>query len=203
MYKKLLLVTGTTAFACAQTMAAPIMMFAKLDSTNSSATHKLLPATDAAKAPHPFYTKYCKGKAARSYKHAAGYALLQYYPKMNRVKFAIAYEGISGQAIMAHFHIGKANVMGPIVQTICGNPPPGNKKLGFSAGPAIAGKYCPKGDAGFITGSFALKANKKVKSADSLKKVRDALLGGMLYINFHTCLNQPGEIRGQIVSYHP
>lgn len=185
----------------ATVMAAPILFTAKLSTSEASETHKLLPADDATHAPHPFYQKYCEGKTAQPYANATGFAVLQYYPDTDRVKFSIAYQGISGQAIMAHFHIGKSGVMGPIVQTICGNPPPGNKTLGYSAGPAVAGKYCPRGDAGFITGSFKLKANSKVPSADTLDKVKQALMAGQLYINFHTCLNEPGEIRGQLTQW--
>jgi hypothetical protein len=203
--KKLPLIIAASAICAVSTMAAasPILMMAKLSTAQASVTHKLLPASDAMKAPHPFYKKYCKGKSAESYRNAMGLALLQYYPNKNLVKFAISYQGVSGQAIMAHFHIGQMGVMGPIVQTICGNPPPGNKALGFSAGPAISGKYCPKGNSGFITGSFKLKANKKVPAANTLMKVKDALMTGQIYINFHTCLNEPGEIRGQIRRWQP
>ena len=198
MLKKIMVTTFLAGFASVSTMAAPVLFMAKLTTDAAGDTHHLLPADDATHAPHPFYKKYCENKLAQPYQHAMGYAVMQYYPSTNKIKFSIAYQGVSGQAIMAHFHIGRTGVMGPIVQTICGNPPPGSKALGYSAGPAIAGRYCPRGRSGFITGSFKLKANKKVPSADTLEKVKQALLDGQLYINFHTCLNEPGEIRGQL-----
>ncbi len=198
MIKKIITSVSLISLTGISAMAAPILFHAKLDTSAASATHKLLLAEDAAQAPHPFYKNYCQGKKAHPYSDATGEAILIFYPKQNRLKYAIAYQGISGQAIMAHFHIGKEGVMGPIVQTICGNPPPGSKALGYSR-PAINGRNCPKGDAGFLTGSFKLKGNTKVSNANTTKKVHDALLNGQLYINFHTCLNEPGEIRGQIL----
>lgn len=122
--------------------------------------------------------------------------MLQYDPNTNRLNFAIAYQGLSAEAIMAHFHIGKVGVMGPIVQTICGHHPPDSASLGYSAALATSGQSCPKGNASFITGSFELQKNAKVESANSLEKIKQALLKGQLYINFHTCLNEPGELRG-------
>lgn len=203
MFKKLMATSCVLGVASVSTMAAPVLFMAKLTTDAASATHHLLAADNASHAPHPFYKKFCSNKMAEPYQHAMGYAIMQYYPNTNKVKFSIAYQGISGQAIMAHFHIGKAGVMGPIVQTICGNPPPGNKALGYSAGPAVAGRYCPRGRFGYITGSFKLKANKKVASANTVEKVKQALLDGQLYINFHTCLNEPGEIRGQLKPWNP
>lgn len=165
----------------------------------SQVTHKLFPVADAKKSPKPFYKRFCKTQRVQAYPFAQGRAVLRYIPKTRRVTFSLAYEGLSGTAIMAHIHIGAVGVGGPIVQTICGNPPPGNKTLGYSALPAVASKRCPRGNSGFLTGSFKLTANQKVSAADTFKKLQHALLSGNLYFNIHTCLNEAGEIRGQIV----
>jgi hypothetical protein len=161
--------------------------------------HHLIPASGAAKSPHPFYKNFCaKHQTAVDYSHASGHAVMQYTPTTGMVKFAIAYQGLSGPAIMAHFHIGGASVGGPIVQTICGNPPPGNKALGYSALPAAGGKYCPSGRSGFVTGSFKVTGNDKVTNASTSAKIEKALADSDIYINIHTCLNEPGELRGQL-----
>lgn len=162
-------------------------------------SHPLNPASDAAKAPHPFYKKFCAAhKTARNYSHASGKAVLQYTPKTGMIHFSLTYQGLSGPAIMAHFHIGETSVGGPIVQTICGNPPPGNKALGYSALPAAASKVCPRGNSGFLTGKFKVTGNSKVPNANTAAKIEKALADSDVYINIHTCLNEPGELRGQL-----
>ncbi|MDF1797481.1 MAG: CHRD domain-containing protein [Coxiellaceae bacterium] len=172
---------------------APILMTAKLSLTQVS--HKLFKPS-ATKVPHPFYKKKCDKSKPKSYSSASGQAVVWYNPKTNTMKYAITYRGLSGSPIMAHFHIGKVGVGGPIVQSICGMPPKGSKALGFSA-PAIDGHVCPKGTSGFFSGTYKMQGNVKDKLTAAQEK--QAFLDGKMYVNIHTCLNELGELRGQIV----
>lgn len=193
----LLLALPLTVFAAHKQPLQSYIFTAHLD--KDQVAHRLLPASRADSAPHPFYTRYCNRHSfAHRYPNASGSAILQYLPERNLIKFAVTYQGLSGPAIMAHIHVGNENVGGPIDQTICGNPPPGNDKLGYSALPAAGQRVCPRGRHGFITGQFRVVGNKNVPEAFTRKKVLRALMRSRLYFNFHTCLNQPGEIRGQI-----
>ena len=160
-------------------------------------THSLYPI-NATNAPHPFYKKQCaKKKTLNPYSHANGSAIVWFNPKTNVMKFAITYSGLSGSPIMAHFHLGKAGVSGPIIQTICGRPPKNNKALGYSS-KATSGHACPKGESGFLSGTYVLKGNPHIHLTAEQEK--QALLNSEIYINIHTCLNELGELRAQIVS---
>ncbi len=107
---------------------------------------------------------------------ARGAAVLLFDPATNTLNFTLAYAGLSGAAVAAHFHQGAVGVPGPVVQTICG-PQGQNPLLGA----------CPTPNSGFLTGTWTVPAS-----------LVQALLNGGLYINVHTQLNPPGEIRGQI-----
>lgn len=107
---------------------------------------------------------------------ARGAAVLLFDPATNTLNFSLAYAGLSGAAVAAHFHNGAVGQAGPVVQTICG-PPNQNPLLGA----------CPAPNSGFLTGTWNVPAN-----------LAQALLNGELYINVHTQLNPAGEIRGQV-----
>ncbi|OGT48757.1 MAG: hypothetical protein A3F17_03510 [Gammaproteobacteria bacterium RIFCSPHIGHO2_12_FULL_41_15] len=175
----------------------PMILKAQLD--RAQVTHPLDKASDASKAAHPFYKKFCKNKTAMPYKNAHGEAILFFNPTTNTVQYALAYQDLSGPPIMAHFHIGKIGQGGPIYQTICGHPPPGNQALGYSASKAASSMKCPLTRSGFMVGEFKIKANQHVSGVDTINKVRQALIDGKLYFNIHTCLNEAGEIRGQVI----
>lgn len=107
---------------------------------------------------------------------ARGAAVLLFDPTTNTLHFTLAYTGLSGAAVAAHFHNGAVGAAGPVVQTICG-PQSQNPLLGA----------CPAQNSGFLTGTWTVPAN-----------LVQALLTGGLYVNVHTQLNPAGEIRGQI-----
>ncbi|MCL6642288.1 MAG: CHRD domain-containing protein [Candidatus Bipolaricaulota bacterium] len=108
---------------------------------------------------------------------ARGVAVLLFDPATSTLNFSLAYVGLSGAAVAAHFHNGAVGAAGPVVQTICG-PPNQNPLLGA----------CPTTPSGFLTGTWSVPAG-----------LVPTLLAGGLYINVHTSLNPPGEIRGQVV----
>ncbi len=133
---------------------------------------------------------------------ATGVGTFKFDRTANKLQFKIEYSGLSGSPIMAHFHNGAPGVSGPILQTVCGNPPPASA-IGFSAD-ALLGPECPSGTSGVMEGTYALKDYKCPAKDSSCKSLtieqQVQLLGcGNLYVNFHTCLNQPGEISGQII----
>jgi hypothetical protein len=104
-----------------------------------------------------------------------GSGTLLFDPSTNKLSFALAYTGLTGPALAAHFHNGAAGVAGPIVQGICGSPD------------ALLGA-CPSGTSAFITGTWTVPASQV-----------QALLTGQIYVNFHTATNPAGELRGQIL----
>lgn len=198
MKKSLIIIPAlclSSSLALAAGMDKPILMTSTLNL--NQVTHKLFPISDK-KAPMPFY-KHCNKKPPQEYTKAKGQAVIWYNPKTHVVKYAITYAGLSGSPIMAHFHLGEMGKGGPIVQTICGRPPKGNKMLGYSGAPALNGHVCPMGRSGFFSGKYVLKGNPHDHL--TVKQEEKALLAGKIYINIHTCLNQAGELRGQIVKY--
>ena len=152
------------------------------------------------KVPHTFYKDYCKNKIPHSYANASGNGSFLFDKKENTLYYAFSYYGLSGSPIMMHFHLGKAGKGGPILQTICGHPPPGSKSLGHSPNKQLSSLVCPTGSAGFITGHYHLQGNSKLKTSLSAEQEMNDLIHGNVYINIHTCLNEAGEIRGQIVN---
>lgn len=105
-----------------------------------------------------------------------GSGSLIYDAASGELDFAFAYRGLSDAAAAAHFHNGAPGETGPVVQTICGAPEP-----------AIVGSECP-GASGFLQGTWEVPED-----------MVEPLMKGNLYFNIHTPLNQPGELRGQIV----
>ncbi len=162
-----------------------------------SVTHPLFQPGNT-KAPHPFYKSFCAKQKPISYHNAKGNSTLLFDKKTNTLWFAFSYSGLSGSPIMMHFHIAPAGKGGPIVQTICGFPPPGNSKLGFSAKSLVSSR-CPTGTSGFIVAKYKLKGNMKLKPSVSRSQEKSDLMAGNFYINIHTCLNELGELRGQVL----
>lgn len=179
----------------AMTTADTTLFTAKLGT--GSVVHKLFQPGDT-KAPQPFYKSFCATQKPVSYNNAKGNATLLFDKKSNTLYFAYSYSGLSGSPIMMHFHIAPAGKGGPIVQTICGHPPPGSANLGFSSAAVVSAK-CPVGTAGFITGKYHLQGNPKLNPSVTADQEVADLMAGKFYINVHTCLNEAGEIRGQVV----
>ena len=184
-----------TAQAASPGQSSPVLFTAQLNL--GQVTHPLFRVGDT-KAPQPFYKNVCSKRRSMPYNHADGFAVMWFNPKTDVLKYAIAYANLSGGPIMAHFHVAKSGQSGPIVQTICGRPPANSKSLGYSS-PALSGHVCPSANNGFITGTYKIAGNSKIK----LSKAAEikALWNGQLYLNFHTCLNELGEVRGQVYRY--
>ena len=175
----------------------PIPLQATL--STATPTHKLFEPGDK-DAPHPFYKEECKDMAPpRPYHRATGSVTLLFDPNTDELRYAIAYSGLSGPPLMMHFHRDPPGQGGPIVQTIVGEPKAHVKGLGWSAGPPTSGDNAPTGTSGFITGTYTLKGNPHLDPPLTKEAEIMGLLSGDIYINIHTCLNELGELRGQIV----
>lgn len=179
---------SVSAFAASSTGEAPLLFSADLALVANAAT------TPSGTAP-PFYAKQCAKQAAPgSPSNASGKATLLYYPKTKTLVYAIAYNALSGPAMMAHFH-SSATAANPIVQTLCGMPPPDENGLGHSAH-TLNGKHCPTTNYGFFKQEYVLKGNPSLKM--TAEQEEEQLMAGKLFLNFHTCLNMGGEIQGPI-----
>lgn len=149
--------------------------------------------------PHPFYTaaECSKLGAPGTFASAQGAAKYTYEAATKELRFEITYSGLSGSPIMVHFRKGKDDDAGPIVQTICGRPPPGDVALGFSAPPLVSAE-CPAGDAGTLKGVYKVAGNDKITPPLTAEEEAKLLGDRGMYVIIATCLNQRGEIRGQI-----
>lgn len=154
----------------------------------------------------PFYAAACaKLPLPGSAANAGGTATLSYAPASKTLTYTINYSGLSGPVMMSHYHQNTAAagspMGGPIVQTLCGMPPPdvtspSAGKLGHSH-QQLNGDVCPAANGGSLKGEYVLKGNESLKM--SAEQEVQLLMQGKLYINFHTCLNMGGEINGLVV----
>lgn len=150
--------------------------------------------------PHPFAFYNDRAKDPMwDYTEASGSGSFLFDPNTNELHYAIAYSELSSRPLMMHFHKGEAGQMGPIIQTIFGEPDKTKEGLGTSAARALNGKEAPKGRAGFVSGVYKLKGNPTFNPPLSMEEEKEMLMNGGIYIDVHTYLNEAGEIRGQIV----
>lgn len=177
----------------------PVPMKAELSPSQARAALNYEPT----KGPLESFFPECavdKQKAS-SLTNASGQGVFSYDRGTKELSFDIKYSGLSGPPIMAHFHHGAPGVSGPILQTICGDPPP-TSPIGYSPDALLS--ECLKGTSGEMKGGFTLQdyvCPEDDKSCTSLtvEQQEQMLSCGNIYVNFHTCLNQPGEISGQLI----
>lgn len=169
----------------------------------AQSTHPLqYPGASSYEEPLKKFFPDCDPKKSGDFAQATGTGSFWFDASSNELSFLIAYSGLSGDPIMAHFHYGAPGTGGPIIQTICGQPPP-SSAIGYSNA-AVTGTECPNGKDGFFKGTYTLQGHRCPPDAEgcqtlTVEQERQLLLRGTLYVNLHTCLNQPGEIRGQVV----
>ncbi|MCI2430458.1 CHRD domain-containing protein [Candidatus Acetothermia bacterium] len=114
---------------------------------------------------------------------AIGSAAMVLSADRTELRFFLGYNGLSGPVTAMHFHRGKPGEAGPVVRTIC---------------PAL-GIACPAGTSATLTGVWKRDDAQQALTTELV----EALLKGELYVNIHTGLNPPGEIRGQVKLYQP
>ena len=106
---------------------------------------------------------------------ASGTAVVIVYA--DEIEYQVSAQSITG-ITMAHIHNGAPGVAGPIVVTL----------------------FLPGAPTGNVNGTFAsgrLNAG-NLPGGVTIESLKALLNSGNAYINVHTTLNQPGEIRGQL-----
>jgi hypothetical protein len=150
--------------------------------------------------PHPFYTPTECRKVGKSgtYMNAKGNGVYTYDPSKQELAFEITYSGLSGSPVMVHLRKGGDGDAGPIVQSLCGRPPPNSEALGFSPPPVVS-KDCAAGDSGVVKGVYKVAGNPNIKPPLTADEEGQLLVKDGMYVLIATCLNQIGELRGQIM----
>lgn len=91
-----------------------------------------------------------------------------------KLDYAITFVGLSGPALVAHFHSpGNFGESVGVVKDICGP--------------------CP--DATIISGTWSTTDTRQALTPTDI----DNLLKGRVYVNLHTGMNPGGEVRGQVI----
>jgi hypothetical protein len=88
--------------------------------------------------------------------------------------WVIGFEGLTGPAVAAHFHFAAEGANGPVTINLDTSPGVVFSGIGMDTGTFVGG------------------------STLSSMEIND-VLAGLWYINIHTELNPPGEIRGQVL----
>lgn len=100
---------------------------------------------------------------------ATGKMTAQYDKDTKILSYTVTFSGLTGNATAAHIHgLGEPGFAAPVLQTFAG----------FPAAPQ-----------GTYSGSLFI---------DGVAIKEENLLNGRLYVNIHTAMHPPGEIRGQI-----
>lgn len=187
-------------FSLEQSLSETIPMKAQLSTSQARAALNYEPT----KGPLESFFPQCAvdKQEASTLRNATGVGTFTFDPAEKELQFKIEYSGLSGPAIMAHFHNGAPGVSGPILQTICGMPPP-TSAIGYSDGTLIY-KECIDTTSGVMQGKYLLKdyncpADDSSCTSLTVEQQIQLIACGNLYVNLHTCLNQPGEISGQII----
>lgn len=187
-------------FSLNQAYSETISMKAQLSPSQARAALNYKPT----KGPLESFFPQCSvdNQQSSTLSNANGSGTFTFDTEAKELRFKIEYGGLSGPAIMAHFHNGAPGVSGPILQTICGMPPP-TSAIGYSDDPVIY-KECLDKTSGVMQGTYKLKdyqcpANDISCKSLTVEQQTQLIACGNLYVNLHTCLNQPGEISGQII----
>lgn len=112
------------------------------------------------------------------------------------VKYKLSYGGMEGDVFMAHIHFAQAGANGGIMVWFCGDP-----DAGFPPPASINVPLCgPQEDKleGTFTADELLGPEGQGISAGEFEAFVVALEKGLGYVNIHSTLQPPGEIRGQI-----
>lgn len=111
------------------------------------------------------------------------------------IAYELSYHDLEGAVTQAHIHFGQRHTTGGIVIWLCQtatNPAP--------AAVAASTPQCPVSGAvtGSITPGQVLAATGQGIDAGQFDEAVRAMRAGAMYVNVHSSLFPPGEIRGQI-----
>jgi CHRD domain len=111
------------------------------------------------------------------------------------IRYELRYRNLEGIVTQGHIHFGQQHTVGGIVVWLC-------QTEGTPAPPEVADltPFCP--DEGTVTGTIipaqVLAATNQGLDAEEFDELVRALRAGAAYVNVHSSLFPPGEIRGQI-----
>ena len=108
------------------------------------------------------------------------------------ISWSLSYDDTEGEIFMAHIHFGQRHTNGGIMVWFCGDAPPPSVPDGLP--------LCPL--SGTIEGTFTamdvIGPTGQGIAAGEFEEFVKAILSGAAYVNVHSLIHPPGEIRGQI-----
>ncbi|MES2564734.1 MAG: CHRD domain-containing protein [Pseudomonadota bacterium] len=118
--------------------------------------------------------------------------------RADMIEYELNYADLEGTVTQAHIHFGQAHTVGGIVVWLCQtavNPAP--------ASVAAVTPVCPQNTAGgpvtgTITPAQVLAQTLQGIDAGEFDELVRAIRAGATYVNVHSSLHPPGEIRGQL-----
>lgn len=118
--------------------------------------------------------------------------------RRNMIEYELNYDGLEGNVTQAHIHFGQRHTVGGIMVWLCQtatNPAPSDV--------ASVTPQCPQNtQGGAVTGTIGpaqvLSPAGQGIDAGSFADLVRALRSGATYVNVHSSLHGPGEIRGQL-----
>ena len=118
------------------------------------------------------------------------------------IEYELHYDGLEGSVTQAHIHFGQPSTVGGIVIWLC-------QTAGTAAPASVAAvtPTCPENTrGGAVTGTIGpsqiLALTSQGIDAGQFDKVVRAIRAGATYVNVHSSLFPPGEIRGQLNHDH-
>jgi hypothetical protein len=114
------------------------------------------------------------------------------------IHYELNYQGLEGAVTQSHIHFGQRHTVGGIVVWLCqtdGTPAPANVA-------AVTPKCPPNTVSGPVTGTIAstqvLAQTAQGIDAGEFEELVRAIRAGATYVNVHSTLFPPGEIRGHL-----
>jgi hypothetical protein len=107
--------------------------------------------------------------------------------------YRLSYSGMSANVLMAHIHIGKSRLNGPIMVWLC--------QTATNVDPTGLSPTCPVTEGtvdGELTAANVLAAGTTGLTAGEFEEFLRALREDAGYVNVHTTAFPGGEIRGQV-----
>ena len=106
--------------------------------------------------------------------------------------YSLSYSGLSAPVLMAHIHIGKSRLNGPIMLWLC--------QTATNTDPTTLAPTCPQEGTveGTITAANIITAGTSGIAAGEFDEFVRALRENAGYANVHTTAFTSGEIRGQV-----
>ena len=109
------------------------------------------------------------------------------------IEFELSYDGLEGNVLQSHIHVGQKTASGGIMIWLCSN---------LASPPTPAGiQPCPPPPAtihGTITPDNVVGPATQGVNAGNFTDALEAIRNGLAYVNVHSSVSPGGELRGQI-----